>query len=380
MKLNKTMGRVATTLVATAMLASVAVVPAFAEEVGQFKGSTFNIQKHLQLEQNTFAPNVTFTFNVSVPTAGNQPITTEEQSKGIEAGVDGAIDVSKTATIAANAIATKDGVVTVPSDTFTVDVTKFSHAGVYKYVVTESSVENDDFKYDSNVLILYVHVKNDDTAATDLAVSMIELVDPDGANEGTEATKIDGFTNEYGKDNDDTDKLYDITLNKVVTGDQANLDAKFKFMVGVDSEYDNDTVLIVDTNGNGIYGDTIDVNGEPVADDVKTLPANGTAQEIWLGNGVSAKIFNLTDGATYTVTESEGGQAGYVTTVDKGHVFNEGTYTVTGSVSADDTITYTNTKTSVTPTGIVMNVAPYALLVVVAAAGCFVFMRKRRED
>ena len=32
MKLNKTMGRVATTLVATAMLASVAVVPAFADE------------------------------------------------------------------------------------------------------------------------------------------------------------------------------------------------------------------------------------------------------------------------------------------------------------------------------------------------------------
>ena len=33
MKLNKTFGRIATTLVATAMLASVAVVPAFAEPV-----------------------------------------------------------------------------------------------------------------------------------------------------------------------------------------------------------------------------------------------------------------------------------------------------------------------------------------------------------
>ena len=43
-------------------------------------------------------------------------------------------------------------------------------------------------------------------------------------------------------------------------------------------------------------------------------------------------------------------------------------------------MTFINTRDAVSPTGIVMNVAPYALLVVVAAAGCFVFMRKRRED
>ena len=41
---------------------------------------------------------------------------------------------------------------------------------------------------------------------------------------------------------------------------------------------------------------------------------------------------------------------------------------------------FTNNREAVSPTGIVMNVAPYVLLVVVAAAGCFVFLRKRRED
>ena len=43
-------------------------------------------------------------------------------------------------------------------------------------------------------------------------------------------------------------------------------------------------------------------------------------------------------------------------------------------------VAYTNTRNAVSPTGLAMNVAPYALLVVVAAAGCFVFLRKRRED
>lgn len=58
---------------------------------------------------------------------------------------------------------------------------------------------------------------------------------------------------------------------------------------------------------------------------------------------------------------------------------------MTGTTSSDvqndnPTHTITNTRSTTTPTGIVMNVAPYALLVVVAVAGCFVFLRKRNED
>lgn len=378
MKLNKTIGRVATTLVATAMLASLAAVPAFADEVGQFKSNTFSIQKHLQLQQNTFAPEKEFTFNVSVPSETNQPVTADEQAKGIEAGIAGAINASKTAKIEANALATKDGVVSVASDAFTVDVTKFSHAGVYKYVVTETSFEDDDFKYDTNVLVLYVHVKNDETAANKLSVELVELVDPDGAS-----PKIDGFTNEYGKDNDEEDKLHDITLVKEIAGDQANLNAKFTFSVSVNSEYGNDTVLIVDTNNDGTWGNTVGEGDDAVADEVVILPADGTAKTISLGNGEKARIFNLTHDCNYTITEQDANKNGYTAAVktDKYEEVVPTNGTVSAEAVSDDlTITYINTKTSVTPTGIVMNVAPYALLVVIAAAGCFVFLRKRRED
>ena len=51
-----------------------------------------------------------------------------------------------------------------------------------------------------------------------------------------------------------------------------------------------------------------------------------------------------------------------------------------GMNAQDNAVTITNTKETVNPTGVVMDIAPYALLVVVAAAGCFVFLRKRRED
>ena len=47
---------------------------------------------------------------------------------------------------------------------------------------------------------------------------------------------------------------------------------------------------------------------------------------------------------------------------------------------ANNDVAYTNKLDTVSPTGLAMNIAPYALLVVVAAGACFVFLRKRRED
>lgn len=69
---------------------------------------------------------------------------------------------------------------------------------------------------------------------------------------------------------------------------------------------------------------------------------------------------------------------------------NNETRFVTGSITSYDgnadivdvQVDYTNTRDidDVTPTGVIMNVAPYVLMVVIAAAGCFVFLRKRRDD
>ena len=69
MKLNKTFGRIATTLVATAMLASVAVVPAFATgepqyEEGEFGTSTIQITKELIMPSEVNVPDVTFSFDI----------------------------------------------------------------------------------------------------------------------------------------------------------------------------------------------------------------------------------------------------------------------------------------------------------------------------
>ena len=59
---------------------------------------------------------------------------------------------------------------------------------------------------------------------------------------------------------------------------------------------------------------------------------------------------------------------------------NDDSYTI-DSVTADTTITFTNTKTINPPNGITTTIAPYAIMVVLAAgAGVyFVYSRRRRN-
>ena len=81
------------------------------------------------------------------------------------------------------------------------------------------------------------------------------------------------------------------------------------------------------------------------------------------------------DTSVYTVSETDYRSSGYTTKIND----NEVREVVNVTYDADNNdIAVVNTRNAVSPTGIVMNVAPYSLLVVVAAAGCFVFMRKSR--
>ena len=385
MKLNKTIGRVATTLVATAMLASLAAVPAFAEDnPGYFEKDVFTITKHLVLPENSFTPTKQFNFVIAPADKdiANEQLTEAELEVGTEYGPANGVDSLAYAAFQADpaeTVAGKGGktVSTVSTD-IAVDVEKFDHAGRYKYIVTEQSFDDDDFKYEENKLVLYVNIKNakDDAGKDILSVDYVELVDPDAT---TGSLKIDGFTNTYGVDNEETPKLHNIELKKVISGDAANMNASFDFTIKVDTQYENNVYVIVDTNGSTTYGDTVKVDGKDVADQVVILKDN-EPETISLSNNETAMIYNLNSSDVYTIVENKAGEDGYTTTVT-GDSIDDGTEgQVSGSITADTEITYENKKISTPATGIVMNVAPYALLVVIAAAGCFVFLRKRRED
>lgn len=100
-----------------------------------------------------------------------------------------------------------------------------------------------------------------------------------------------------------------------------------------------------------------------------------------LKNG-QEKEFMVKYGEAFTVTETDANKNGYTTSykVDDGDAKDGGTCTIE-AIKANTTITFVNDKTIQPPNGITTTIAPYAIMVVLAAgAGVyFVYSRRRRN-
>lgn len=138
-----------------------------------------------------------------------------------------------------------------------------------------------------------------------------------------------------------------ITLKKVVGGNMGDTNKEFQFSVSKNATM----------SGNGKLKD----NGETT---------------------ITAKV-----GETVTITEDDYTSDGYTTTAGgvTGGTYNEDahsyTFTVTKDMNTNTVITFTHTKTINPPSGITTTIAPYAIMVVLAAgAGVyFVYSRRRRN-
>ena len=446
MKLSrKNVGRIATTFLATAMLASLTAVPAMAEDKPIGSGdkmgivdsdsdiNSFTMKKNLYKPKKVYAPNLTFEFTVSptdpidnevaTGTTSNNQTVQIPVSKGEEGGVVGATDSSNTGKAvfspvhdyADDGVANDGGIgqeLISENVTFTVDNTKFTHAGVYKYTITETQFdpaavgydEFEDIKFDTvPTRVLYVYVEeNDDTNEGADPYIVTGIVMKNGNN------KDDGFDNGYFKDPDGNNETpHELFVQKEVTGAMGNKSEEFAFTIEINGAAGEKYYAVVEELGaNGAWTETTTIY---------TITSDDEAMSFTLKHNQRLHVYGLSDTDTYTVVEETA--TGYVTTVN-GYIVEtsevgkltpnangegytntkltngsensenpntfEGTLGHTQANNApeikDVTVLYENNREAVSPTGIVTNVAPYALLVVIAAAGCFVFLRKRDED
>ena len=424
MKLSKNLGRVATTLLATAMLASVSAVPAFAADQVQHTGDALeyvSITKELTKPENVYAPNVTFQFKINPVTDADEndivendsatgtrlengvqvPVTGIEVYEGIQGGVYVADpeddnneddDYNGQAVFAPNTSSTDGDIgkkMVTAEAKFAINNELFTHAGVYKYTISETAITaegnyegitNDTY----TTRDLYVYVRESNTPGK---FEVYGAVVKGGAEN---AGKTDRFTNVYGG-TEQQPTVNDLVVAKDIEGDAANLGETFDFTISVtaDNNAKGEAYYIVwgTLNESGVFEPTMTgEEGSQTFAKVETIYSVGTADQttsttVSLGDLDAVKIYGLSAGDTYTVTEKKANDNGYKTTVTTGYNLNDnGAVTGVLDDNKDEQIVFTNTRDAVSPTGIVMNVAPYALLVVVAAAGCFVFLRKRRED
>ena len=390
MKLNKTFGRIATTLVATAMLASVAVVPAFAEEPTESNmtnGAVNNdnnsalteivFQKDLVIPSGVATPNVTFTFDLTGATAGENETATDTTTtvKVLDGTGHGALsDVSVTFdsnSEVTDAAESNDKTQTV-TEYVKLDLTQggftFDAPGIYKYTLTEDDLGDVNYT-ESAPYTVYLYVERLENDGEDSFV-VTGATMFSGTNEENSKTNV--VTNYYLTTPEGDVTPNSLTVDKTVSGDMGDKGEKFEFEITITAKKINDqndssrnytaTNAIVENNQDGTYT----VTGSLKHDESLTI------------NGLVA-------GDSYVVNEKAYDQDGYTSSTNPTGLegvttFENNKTRVTFNAATADSIAYTNTREAVSPTGLVMDIAPYALLVVVAAAGCFVFLRKRRED
>lgn len=386
------------------------------------KTTTFD--KFLVMDKQANVPNATFTYAV---TAGNakaydvagkkfQVLAGVDADKITMAGVGGTAE----AAAAANTIVfrqgdgsdthdtTKDAYVkdlaagkkyALKTATLDFSAVQFTEPGVYRYIITEDGT-NQGITNDADltrVLDVYVNDASTDVDGTftkKLTIAGYVLhsnVDdePDvsaGENFGSTGAYTDkksqGFTNSY-----DTS---DLTLRKQVTGNQASRDKYFEFTLNIaaaqpNTKYD---VVIDDADATSkANAATIDANaGQTNVTSITTDGAGKATQKFYLQHGQQITIQGLAKDTTYTVTENTEDYKSTANTKDTPVVDTKAdteAAPVDGTiVSTDLTTGFLNTRDGVIPTGVIMAVAPFAVVTILGGAGVvtMVMKKNKKED
>lgn len=354
MKKGKMLQRLAAVMLAGTMMMAMGTT-VFAEDApaGNVTGNV-SFTKTLDMSQAEGAsvPDVTFKYTIASGSEVAATDTTPEILSGAEA--------TGLPTVGTAVYAHTD---TDLRKTVSVDFSKvtFSKPGIYRYVITEQASENADITDDTNATryldVYVVNGETENTYAIDHSVLLPSAITPNNAGvygEGL-ASKSNGYTNKY--------TTYQLSLDKVVNGTMGDKSKEFGFTINFSE---------------GPANASFTYDGKPVQLDES---GNGSV-DIKLTDGTQAAVITgIPSTVKYTITENIEAKEGYTTSykINDGAAIEGRTTGKQAMGTANNAVVCTNMKNAVTPTGIVMNIAPYVLMVAVAAVLAVVFLRRRNN-
>lgn len=355
--LKKTIRRLGALAMVLAMAVSVFAVNASAAV------TTPKITKTINAAANVKAPATSFDFtiaNVVAAADAKGVVATLEDGTPVYEGKTGGVTFENgttTGTIEFDA----DGALT-KSANLTFDTTKFTRPGVYAYTISEvvpaqDKDKYDGMSYDAQAKTLYVYVVNG--ANGSLVVDGCEFLGEKAKGDGV-------FTNTYTTKN--------LRVIKKITGTQGVQSDKFSFTVTVTGVSGEKYTMVIYNTGNDNNPTTV------------TLTSGKASDVFELSGDQYAMIYGLSENDTFTVTETTANSAGYKTTYGVATGITNGDATVTGTTTisekmgaTDKTATVRNDKSPATPGGVIMTIAPYALMLVLAGAFAVVFLSRRNR-
>lgn len=390
-----------------AMATSAMIAPAFAAAgtnyeatIGGTKTTTFD--KFVVMDKQANVPNINFTFAVTAGAPMNYNV--DEKKVEVLAGI-----TPKKVTMAgvdnktANTITFKLGDLTKEDEnalvknydnqtekyaqkTATLDFSAvvFPEPGIYRYVVTESGRNQGITNDADSTRIIDVYVENDAEAigAGKKQLKISGYVLHSNVNDAPEismdenkfgstgtyvGTKSQGFTNEYTS--------HDLTFKHSVKGNQASHDKYYKFTVKITgavagTKYDVD-ISKADANvpSNAATLDSYEGQSNPTS---ITVGPEGTATTaFYLQTGQEIQIKGLADNTGYDITQDAEDTKMEVLGGDAAKA----------NIKKDSVVSIQNSKEGVIPTGVVMTVAPFAVVTLVGGVGLVTMaMKKKKKD
>lgn len=381
-----------------------------------------------------YEPNITYTYTVTPEAVTESTYTVNDGTNtgyvhpGETGGVTGVsiqfgTTIGGTDTTAVTTSAT--GTEVERTANLTVDMTKFTKPGIYRYKIVESSspaavtdagltARTSDYNTD-RYLDVYIHYVDDDSDPTTPEVlkmygavifkSTASTAGQD--NITTSTTKTTGYepsaTSGDPKDDATVDRYttYDFTVKKTVSGSMADKTHNFPFYVSISNTITGAKYTYFDDPGTGSGA------AETIAAAAITKGSDSSSSTLKLKDGEYVKFvgvpsnqatelavvveeFNDTyDQYTATVTavsttkptiaktNGSDGSTG-VMTASTGSI-ETASFAVKTNDTAGQIITVNNDLTEISPTGVVLRVAPYALMLAVGIV-LFILVRRRREE
>jgi len=381
--MRKNFNKLATLALSGMMVMSMAV-PAFAAKV------EVPFKKTLHTDGNTYAPNATFKFDVVAKT-GN--ITYNgKQYTGLTAA-EGAVTVKDAVFTKDLGLGTADAQgasIQVPAN-IVVDEDKLTGGlGNYFFTMTERNEGYEGIRYSkAEYTIVVTKYEENGTVKTTTTVQregkgLFETIKP-GEIQNNYGKHFPPETPDFPDPNPNpgpnpdpdpnNDTTHDVTVKKRIKGGFANTSRSFNFAVTVESQ---------DSKNERYKVEVLDKNGAVTE---TTFVDDRQGKNFSVSQDSGLRIYGLTKNDLAKVHETDGDD--YVQTVspDKDNTFiknivkpNNNFKTQFNVVKDKANFDVINTKEATTPTGIVMNVAPYAMMLAVAGGLGVVFMNRKKEE
>ena len=353
-------------------------------------------------------PNITYTYTITEIDSVQDVTVTDSQGHvgtvyklSAESGnFDDVLPVKTAAAAFADTetvVTSKTGVETRKDLEFTFDGSKFPHAGIYRFVVTETAspakatagiTENAEYS-DAMYLDVYVQGQGSDTSI--YGYVLFENNDANIAAGDTLAArqKSSGWCGGEDKPvNQDIYQTYDLKVEKGITGDATSVKHEFPFAVTLKNATVVCKVDLALSSSNASYPSGFDPANV-------TLSAAGTAVSVNLANTGTLTVTGVPAGTTAVIHETNDTHDFYSltatvensTTTDisqaNGSVApNGGISTDTPAINIDGTtlphVLFGNNLTTISPTGYITRYAPYALMLI-AGIALLIIARKHKK-